>query len=68
VSIILSAASMPVMTLMAHEISIDAGLWAGIALCAISILHRPASGSSSFSTWLAFGTAVLLTSLALVEA
>jgi hypothetical protein len=67
VSIILSAVSLLAITLMGLELSVDAGLWVGISLCAASIFGRHGSGSP-FLTSLAFGAAMLLTSLALVAA
>jgi hypothetical protein len=66
-SILLSAASLPAITLISRQISIDAGLWAGIALCAALIAFRPATRSSLITAG-AFATAMLLTSLALVTA
>jgi hypothetical protein len=64
VSIILGA-SLPAIALIAQETSIDAGLWAGIALCTLAIFRRPPS-ASPFLASLAFAAAILLTSLALV--
>ena len=56
-----------VVALIAAEISIDAGLWTGVALLAICAMGRPASRSAA-TTVLSFAGAMLLTSLALVAA
>lgn len=64
-SIILGAAALPVIALIPHDISVDAGLWAGIALCTAAIIRWPPSGSPLLVS-LAFAAAMLLTSLALV--
>jgi len=53
--------------LIAAEFSIDAGLWTGIALLALSAMCRPASRPAA-TTVLPFAAAMLLTSLALVAA
>jgi hypothetical protein len=65
VAIVVSLAG--AVALIAAEISIDAGLWAGVALLAISSMCRPASRPAA-ATMLPFAGAMLLTSLALVAA
>jgi hypothetical protein len=64
-SILLSLATLPAIALLIQQTSIDAGLWIGVATCAALIAHRPGS-RQPLLTGLAFTTAMLLTSLALV--
>lgn len=64
---LLGAASLPAIALILPETSIDAVLWSGIAICAVS-LARDSRPRSSMLTGLVAATAALLTSLALVSA
>jgi O-antigen ligase len=66
-SILLSLAALPAIALLMQAISIDAGLWIGVAACAALIGGRRAA-SRPLPTALAFATGMLLTSLALVAA
>ena len=63
----IAVALVAAVALIAAEISIDAGLWTGVALLALSAMCRPA-GRPAATTVLSFAGAMLLTSLALVAA
>jgi len=66
-SVLLSLAALPALALLMQAVSLDAGLWIGVAACAASIAGRPAP-RRPLPTAFAFAAGMLLTSLAIVSA